>query len=82
MQCRPLLLRLNCRARMKKLLVVRNAQKITEYIKSYPYCQKDRARRHKQYGHLSPFKLPYAPWQLIAMDFITDLSLSKGCNVL
>jgi len=31
---------------------------------------------------LHPLELPYAPWQSIAMDFITDLPLSDGCDQL
>jgi len=27
-------------------------------------------------------ELPYAPWQLIAMDFIVELLLSMNCNQL
>ena len=27
-------------------------------------------------------ELPYAPWQLIAMDFIVELPLSMNCNQL
>jgi hypothetical protein len=31
---------------------------------------------------LSPLELPYTPWISIAMDFITDLPLSKDCDEL
>src|SRR5258708_14786476 len=31
---------------------------------------------------LSPHELPHALWQSIAMDFITDLPLSNGCDQL
>ena len=55
---------------------------ITEYIQVYPDCQRDKSRRHKRYGLLSPIELPYAPWQSIAMDFITDLPRSNGCTEL
>ena len=55
---------------------------ITEYIQVYPDCQWDKSRRHRRYGLLSPLKLPYAPWQSIAMDFITDLPRSNGCTEL
>ena len=46
------------------------------------YSQRDKSRRHKQYGLLSPLELPHAPWQSIAMDFITDLPPSNGCTEL
>ena len=51
---------------------------IIDYIRSCPDCQRDKSRRHRQYGLLSPLELPYAPWQSIAMDFITDLPASEG----
>ena len=54
-------------------------KEIEKYVKSCPDCQKNKAKRHKQYGLLSPLELPYTPWQWIAMDFITDLHLSNGC---
>ena len=57
-------------------------KEIEEYVKSCPDCQKNKAKRHKQYGLLSPLRLLYAPWQSIAMDFITDLPLSNGCTEL
>ena len=46
---------------------------ITEYIQACPDCQRDKSRRHRRYGLLSPLELPYIPCQSIAMDFITDL---------
>jgi hypothetical protein len=51
---------------------------IVDYIRSCPDCQRDKSRRHRQYGLLSPLELPHAPWQSIAMDFITDLPASDG----
>ena len=53
-----------------------------KYIQSCPNCQQDKSRRHRKYGLLSPLELPYAPWQSIAMDFITDLPESMGCSEL
>ena len=51
---------------------------ITEYIMSCPDYKMDKSRHHNKYGLLSPLELPYAPWQSIAMDFITDSPLSNG----
>ena len=34
--------------------------------------------RHQPYGLFSLLELPYAPWQSIAMDFITELAASEG----
>jgi hypothetical protein len=50
---------------------------IIAYIRSCPDCQKDKSRRHRNYGLLSPLELPHAPWQSIAMDFIVDLPESE-----
>ena len=55
---------------------------IIGYIQSCLECQQDKSRRHRQYGLLSPLELPYAPWQSIAMDFITDLPESSMCTEL
>ena len=55
---------------------------ITAYIHACPDCQRDKFRRHRRYGLLSPLELPYAPWQSIAMDFITDLPRSNDCTKL
>ena len=55
---------------------------IIQYIQSCPNCQHDKSRRHRKYGLVSPLELPYALWQSIAMDFITDLPQSMGCSEL
>jgi transposase InsO family protein len=55
---------------------------IIDYVQSCTECQKDKTARHQKYGLLQPLELPYAPWQSIAMDFITDLPESSGCDQL
>ena len=55
---------------------------IKKYIQACPACQRDKTRRHRRYGLLSPLELPYAPWQSIALDFITDLPRSNNCTEL
>jgi transposase InsO family protein len=57
-------------------------EQIIDFVRSCTECQKDKAARHQPYGLLNPLELPYAPWQSIAMDFITDLPLSEGCDQL
>jgi len=57
-------------------------ERIIDFIRSCPECQQNKATRHQPYGLSSPLELPYAPWQSIAMDFITELSLSEGCDQL
>jgi hypothetical protein len=58
------------------------AETIIDYIQSYVECQKDKAACYQKYGLLQPLELPYAPWRSIAMDFITDLPESRGCDQL
>jgi hypothetical protein len=57
-------------------------QEIIAYIRSCLECQKDKATCYKPYGLLLPLELPYVPWTLSAMDFITDLPLSEDCDQL
>jgi hypothetical protein len=51
---------------------------IVKYIHACVKCQRNKSANHKSYGLLQPLELAYAPWQSIAMDFITDLPLSEG----
>jgi len=55
---------------------------IINFIRSCPEYQRNKASRHQPYGLSSPLELPYAPWQSIAMDFITELPVSEGCDQL
>jgi hypothetical protein len=55
---------------------------IIDFVCSCTECQKNKVARHQPYGPLYPLELPYTPWQSIAMDFITDLPLSNGCDQL
>jgi len=57
-------------------------ERIIDFVRSCPECQQNKATRHLPYGLSSPLELPYAPWQSIAMDFITELPISEGCNQL
>jgi len=57
-------------------------ERIIDFVRSCPECQKNKAARHQPYGLSSPLELPYAPWQSIAMDFITELPLSEGYDQL
>jgi len=57
-------------------------EQIINFVRSCPECQRNKASRHQPYGLASPLELPYAPWQSIAMDFITDLLPSEGRNQL
>jgi len=55
-------------------------ERIIDFVQSCPKCQQNKAARHQPYGLSSPLELPYAPWQSIAMDFITELPTSEGCD--
>jgi len=57
-------------------------ERIIDFVRSCPKCQKNKAARHQPYGLSSPLELPYAPWQSIAMDFITELLISEECDQL
>jgi len=57
-------------------------ERIIDFVRSCPECQQNKVSRHQPYGLSSPLELPYAPWQLIAIDFITELPLSEGCDQL
>jgi len=57
-------------------------ERIIDFVRSCPECQKNKASRHQPYGLSSPLELPYAPWQSIALDFIMELPLSDGCDQL
>jgi len=53
-------------------------KRIIDFVRSCPECQKNKVSRHQPYGLSSLLELPYAPWQSIAMDFITELPASEG----
>jgi len=57
-------------------------ERIIDFVRSCPECQKNKVARHQPYGLSSPLELPYAPWQSIAMDFITELPVSDECDQL
>ena len=57
-------------------------KQITDFVQSCLQYQKNKAAQHQPYGLLTPMELPFAPWQSITMDFITDLPLSEQCDQL
>jgi len=57
-------------------------ERIIDFVRSCPECQQNKASRHQPYGLSSLVELPYAPWHSIAMDFITKLPISDGCDQL
>jgi hypothetical protein len=57
-------------------------EEIIQYVQSSPEYQQNTVARHRAYGPLQLLEPVYALWQSMAMDFITDLPLSKGCDQL
>ena len=57
-------------------------QRINDFVRRCPECQQNKASRHQPYGLSSPLELLYAPWQSIAMDFITEIPISGDCDQL
>ena len=57
-------------------------ERIIDFVRSCLECQQNKTSRHHPYGLSSPLELPYAPWQSMAMDFITELPESEGCDQL
>jgi len=57
-------------------------KRIIDYVRSCPERQKNKATRHHPYRLSSPLEHPFAPWQSIAMDFITELPKPEGCDQL
>jgi len=55
-------------------------ESVREYVGSCLDCQRNKNPRHAPHGLLQPMELHYKPWQTVAMDFITDLPLSNGCD--
>jgi len=53
-------------------------ERIIDFVRSCPERKQNKVSRHQPYGLSSPLELPYAPWQSVAMDFITELPTSEG----
>ncbi|CCE34914.1 uncharacterized protein CPUR_08853 [Claviceps purpurea 20.1] len=53
---------------------------VRRYVSTCLECQRNKTPKHLLHGLLQPMELHYKPWQSVAMDFITDLPLSNGCD--
>src|SRR5690606_8150880 len=51
---------------------------VEHYVSTCDNCQRNKTTRHKRFGLLHPLETPYAPWDSISMDFITQLPKSAG----
>jgi hypothetical protein len=54
------------------------SRKIKEYVSTCDVCQKTKPRRHSAIGLLQPIPVPGQPFEVISMDFITELPKSRN----
>jgi transposase InsO family protein len=57
-------------------------QFVDRFVKNCHTCQRSRTSRHAPFGILRPLPIPDRPWQDIAMDFVTGLPWSEGCDAI
>lgn len=57
-------------------------QDVTQYVKHFDICNKQKASQQLPAGLLQPLPLPQRPWSHIAIDFITDLPVSNHCTTI
>ena len=57
-------------------------QFVEDFVRTCDTCCRAKMPRHHPYGLLEPLPIPSKPWQSISLDFITDLSVSKGFNAI
>ena len=55
---------------------------IRSYIATCPICQQIKHARHLPYGLLQPIPIPSQPFEVVTMDFIGELPLSKNYNAI
>jgi hypothetical protein len=61
----------------------RMSRKIKEYVSTCDVCQKIKPQRHAPAGLLQPIPVPSQPFEVISMDFITELPKSRnGCDAI
>jgi len=51
---------------------------INDYVRSCDECQHNKSPQHARWGLLQPLETPYAGWNSISTDFITQLPESQG----
>ena len=57
-------------------------QFVEDFVRTCDTCCRAKMPRHHPYGLLEPLPIPSKPWQSIALDFITDLPVSKGFDAI
>jgi len=55
---------------------------IKKFVYSCPVCQLTKHKRHAPFGILQPIPIPNKPFEVVTMDFITDLPESNGYNAI
>ena len=55
-------------------------QDIWKFTSTCPICQKIKHARHLPYGLLQPIPIPTQPFEVVTMDFISELPQSQGHN--
>ncbi len=56
----------------------RMSRDIKQFTGTCDICQKAKPRKHAPYGLLQPYLFPERPFDVISMDFITELPVSDG----
>ena len=51
---------------------------VCNFVKSCKVCATMKASKHKTYGELIPLSIPDCPWQVVEIDFITNIYSSKS----
>jgi hypothetical protein len=55
----------------------RMSKDIREFVTTCDLCQKAKTRHHAPYGLLKPIPIPSQPFEVISMDFITEMPETK-----
>jgi hypothetical protein len=53
---------------------------IGQYCKACNMCLHTKAQQHKPFGELHLLPIPKARWDVVSVDFITELPISHGFN--
>lgn len=55
----------------------RMGREVRKFISTCDICQKAKPKRHAPFGMLRPIPIPSRPFEMISMDFIPELPMSK-----
>ena len=55
---------------------------VKSYVKSCTTCMHSKSQRHRPYGLLKQLPIPERPWNSISMDFIKNLPMSNGSDMI